>query len=140
MNRVLAASGAPTDDWLLVHVAADYATLVIVRRGRVIFFRHRGADGEESLADLVHQTAMYYEDRLSGRGFAPRVPRGRGRRPRGAAGADKARRALAERLNAKVEPLDLSGVATLADRISASPGLVDQLAPLVGVLAGEPAA
>ena len=60
--------------------------------------------------------------------------------PEGAAGADAARRALAERLNAKVEPLDLSGVATLADRIGVSPGLVDQLAPLVGVLAGEPAA
>jgi hypothetical protein len=121
-------------------MAADYATLVIVRRGRVIFYRHRGADGEESLADLVHQASMYYEDRLSGRGFGRVYLAGAAEGPDGAAGADQARRALAERLNAKVEPLDLSGVATLADRISASPGLVDQLAPLVGVLAGEPAA
>jgi Tfp pilus assembly PilM family ATPase len=139
VNLVL-ASGTKEDDWLLVHMAADYATLVIVRRGRVIFYRHRGADGEESLADLVHQASMYYEDRLSGRGFARVFLAGAAEGPEGAAGADMARRALAERLKAKVEPLDLSGVATLADRISASPGLVDQLAPLVGVLAGEPAA
>jgi hypothetical protein len=79
-------------------------------------------------------------DRLSGRGFVRVYLAGAAEGPDGAAGADKARRALAERLNAKVEPLDLSGVATLADRISASPGLVDQLAPLAGVLAGEPAA
>ena len=139
VNLVL-AGGAKEDDWLLVHVAADYATLVIVRRGRVIFYRHRGADGEESLADLVHQASMYYEDRLSGGGFGRVCLAGAAEGPDGAAGADEMRRALAERLNAKVEPLDLSGVATLADRIGASPGLVDQLAPLVGVLAGEPAA
>jgi len=139
VNLVL-ASGAREDDWLLVHTAADYATLVIVRRGRVIFYRHRGADGEESLADLVHQASMYYEDRLSGRGLAGVYLAGAAEGPEGAPGAEKARRALAERLNAKVESLDLSGMATLADRISASPGLVDQLAPLVGVLAGEPAA
>jgi Tfp pilus assembly PilM family ATPase len=139
VNLVL-AGGAKEDDWLLVHMTADYATLVIVRRTRVIFYRHRGADGEESLADLVHQASMYYEDRLSGRGFARVYLAGAAEGPEGAAGADKARRALAERLNAKVEALDISGVATLADRISASPGLVDQLAPLVGVLAGEPAA
>ena len=139
VNLVL-ASGAKEDDWLLVHMAAEYATLVIVRRGRVIFYRHRGADGEESLADLVHQASMYYEDRLSGQGFGRVYLTGAAEGPEGAAGADDARRALAERLNAKVEPLDFSGVATLADRIGASPGLVDHLAPLVGVLAGEPAA
>ena len=121
-------------------MAAEYATLVIVRRGRVIFYRHRGADGEESLADLVHQASMYYEDRLSGQGFGRVYLTGAAEGPEGAAGADNARRALADRLNAKVEPLDFSGVATLADRIGASPGLVDHLAPLVGVLAGEPAA
>ena len=138
--NLLLASGARDDDWLLVHTAADYATLIIVRRGRVIFYRHRGADGEESLADLVHQTAMYYEDRLSGRGFGRVLLAGAAEGPDGAAGAERARRAVTERLNAKVEAVDLGGVATLAERISASPALVDQLAPLVGVLSREPAA
>ena len=32
-------------DWLLVHAAPDYATLVVVRDGRVIFFRNRPAEG-----------------------------------------------------------------------------------------------
>ena len=36
-----------------------------------IFFRSRGADGDGTLADLVHQTAMYYEDRLRGPGLQP---------------------------------------------------------------------
>ena len=36
----------------------------------LMFFRSRGAEGEGTLADLVHQTAMYYEDRLSGAGFS----------------------------------------------------------------------
>ena len=43
----------------------------------LVFFRNRAADGEAGLADMVHQTAMYYEDRLSGAGFRPR---GAGRR------------------------------------------------------------
>jgi hypothetical protein len=34
-----------------------------------VFFRHRGADGEAHLGELVHQTAMYYQDRLGGGGF-----------------------------------------------------------------------
>ena len=36
----------------------------------MIFFRNRAADADGSLADLVHQSAMYYEDRLEGAGFA----------------------------------------------------------------------
>jgi type IV pilus assembly protein PilM len=139
VNLLLAASERE-GDWLLVHTASDYATLIIVRGGKVIFYRHRGAEGEESLADLVHQTAMYYEDRLSGKGFGRVVLAGAAEGPEGAAGAERARRALAERLNATVQALDISGLATLTDRIGTSPALVDQLAPLVGVLAREPAA
>jgi hypothetical protein len=43
-------------------------------------------------------------------------------------------------MHATVEAVDLSGAATLADRISPSPALIDQLAPLVGILSREPAA
>ena len=38
--------------------------------GDLIFFRNRPEDDEESLTDVVHQTAMYYQDRLAGQGFA----------------------------------------------------------------------
>ena len=45
-------------------------TLAILRGPHLIFFRNRAAETDGTLADLVHQTAMYYEDRLSGGGFA----------------------------------------------------------------------
>jgi type IV pilus assembly protein PilM len=138
VNLVLAHE-AP-DDWLLVHVAADSTTLAIVRRGQVIFYRQRGVDAEESLEDLVHQSAMYYEDRLAGRGFGRVYLSGAASGTEGAAGADRVRRLMAERLQVKVDAIDLGQSATLTDRISASPVLVDQLAPLVGILSREPAA
>jgi type IV pilus assembly protein PilM len=138
VNLVL-AQDAP-DDWLLVHVAADSTTLAIVRRGQVIFYRQRGVDAEESLEDLVHQSRMYYEDRLSGRGFGRVVFSGAASGPDGVAGADRLRRLLADLLQAKVDAIDFGRSATLTDRISASAALVDQLAPLVGILSREPAA
>jgi type IV pilus assembly protein PilM len=138
VNLVLAQE-AP-DDWLLVHVASDSTTLAIVRHGQVIFYRQRGVDAEESLEDLVHQSKMYYEDRLAGRGFGRVVFSGAASGPEGVAGADRLRRLLADRLQAKVDAIDLGRLATLTDRISASPALVDQLAPLVGILSREPAA
>ena len=73
VDAVLAADNArPVHrrDWLLVNVAPDYVTLAILRGPHVIFFRNRAAETDGTLADLVHQTAMYYEDRLSGAGFA----------------------------------------------------------------------
>ena len=69
VNAVLAGGGADEEDWLLVHVAHGYSTIAIVRRGRIILFRNRPAEGDDNLGDLVHQTKMYYEDRLEGGGF-----------------------------------------------------------------------
>ena len=69
VNAVLAGGGAGDADWLLVHVAHGYSTIAIVRRGRLILFRNRPAEGDGNLANLVHQTTMYYEDRLDGGGF-----------------------------------------------------------------------
>ena len=66
----LAASGNLTGDWLLIHARADGATLAIFRGRHLVFFRHRGADGDGHLGELVHQTTMYYQDRLGGRGFS----------------------------------------------------------------------
>ena len=72
-----------------------------------MFFRSRAADGEGSLADMVHQTAMYYEDRLSGAGFGRVVLAGGGSPGAdGAQDADYLRRALEQRLDARVDAID----------------------------------
>jgi Tfp pilus assembly PilM family ATPase len=59
-----------TGDWLLIHSADDGATIAIFRGRHPVFFRRRGAEGDTHLGELVHQTAMYYQDRLGGSGFA----------------------------------------------------------------------
>lgn len=119
-------------DWLLVHVRPAYTSIAIVRGGHLIFYRNRQEDDDDGLPDLVHQTAMYYQDRLEGKGFERVLVAGSGRMP---GSVDLARRSLEERLNVNVEFVDPLRAATLADRIGASQELVDALGPLVGLLA-----
>jgi type IV pilus assembly protein PilM len=133
------ASADAAGDTLLVHLTTDYATLAVVRDGAVIFFRHRGADSTESLPDLVHQTAMYYEDRLNGAGFRRVLVAGATRGPDGPAGADALRRSLEDRLGSRVESFDLRQAASLAERADGGIGSLDVLAPLVGILLREAA-
>jgi hypothetical protein len=139
INAVLAGTSVPATDWLLINVAADYASIAILRGPHVIFFRNRVADAEGTLADLVHQTAMYYEDRLNGGGFA-RVILAGSASPAGSQAArqpgevDLMRRSLQERLTTAEDTVDPRTAAALTDRISASPSLLDTLAPLVGML------
>ena len=134
INSILASDAAPSGDWLLVHVTDTYLTLAVVRDNALLFFRNRSGEEEGSLSDLIHQTAMYYEDRLSGGGFARVMIAGSARLP---GGADSIRRGLEERLRVNVEPVDPRGAAGLQDRIGASPELLDVLAPLVGMLLRE---
>ena len=133
LNLFLASSNVPASDWLAVHMRPEYTSLAIVRGTDVVFFRNRpeGEGDEETLADLVHQTAMYYQDRLSGQGFN-RVLLGGGGRTSGA--VDLARRNLEERLGATVEPIDPTGVAAHSERICVTEDLRDVLAPLTGML------
>ena len=140
INAVLAAappvsaSGADAD-WLLVNIAPDYASIGILRGTHLIFFRNRVADEEGTLPDLVHQAAMYYEDRLSGGGFVRVFLAGAaGAGPRHAQDAEEVRRSLQERLGTVVENVDPRTAATLTDRIAAGPALLDTLTPLVGLL------
>ena len=67
---MLAGGASPSGDWLLVNVAPESTVLAIVRMGQLMFYRHRHAIDEEPLGALVHQTAMYHEDRLGGQKFA----------------------------------------------------------------------
>jgi hypothetical protein len=106
-----------------------------------VFFRNRVADGKAGLADMVHQTSMYYEDRLSGAGFRRVILAGAGSPDtQGGQDADYLRRELEQRLGTKVDPVDPRSAATLMDRITANTELLDALAPLVGLLARERAA
>ena len=135
VNAVLAGSRPPSGDWLLVNVTSDYASIAILRDEHLIFFRNRAADTEGTLADLVHQTGMYYEDRLSGTGFSRVLLAGSaGGGLRQTAEVEQARRSLEGRLTASVETVDPRTAASLTDRISVAPALLDTLAPLVGLL------
>ena len=106
VNAVLAGGGANGEDWLLVHVAHGYSTIVIVRRGRIILFRNRPAEGDDDLGELVHQTKMYYEDRLEGGGFW-RIFLAVSAANTETADADSLRRLLESRLGDTVEAIDL---------------------------------
>jgi type IV pilus assembly protein PilM len=131
LNLFLSSREAPQGDWLVVHMQPEYTTLAIVRGQDVIFYRSRPEGDHDSLADLVHQTVMYYQDRLSGQGFQHVLLGGAGRMP---GSLHSAAQGLEERLGASVEPIDPTRVAALRDRITVSPDLMDLLAPLVGML------
>jgi type IV pilus assembly protein PilM len=128
---VFAGTSAADGDWLLVHVRPDYTSIAIVRDDVVIFYRNRPEDGQEGLPDLVHQTSMYYQDRLSGGGFTRVYLAGAGRAP---GAADAARKGLEDRLGVAVEPLDPTRAASLTDRINATPELMDVVGPAIGLL------
>ena len=152
LNLINAAIAAGTDasaDWLVVNVAPDYVTLAIVRNKDLIFFRTRPSTGPErpelvegrqleqegDLADVVHQTAMYYEDRLGGGRFGRVLLSGAA--ARGAEIGERLRRGLEERIGAKVEALDFRATAPMRDRINAGVDVLDTLAPAVGVVLRE---
>jgi type IV pilus assembly protein PilM len=135
-SAVDAAQNAP-QDWLLVHVAADSSTIAIVRGARLLFFRNRPADAEGRLSDLVHQTAMYYEDRLGGPGFSRVLVTARDVPADAATEVEQLYRGLAERAGDRVEALDLRGAAPLSDRIAPGPELLQALAAPVGAVLRE---
>ncbi|MGE4056794.1 MAG: hypothetical protein AB7F99_18540, partial [Vicinamibacterales bacterium] len=95
----------------------------------LVFFRSRTADAEDTIADMVHQTAMYYEDRLEGSGFSKVfLCGGMGN------GTDRIRQSLEARLAVAVQPIDARDTVTLSDGIDAPTALIDALAPVVGLL------
>jgi Tfp pilus assembly PilM family ATPase len=133
INAVLASGHAGGGaDWLLVHVTEEDTTLAIVRAGELIFFRNRPA-AEGTLEDLVHQTAMYYEDRLGGGGL------GRVIVADGTGSGEAVARALGDRLGVSVEPVDPRAAASLRDRVSAGTDLLDAIAAPVGLLVRDTA-
>ncbi len=131
VNLYQAAAAEASGDTLVVHVRPEYTSIAILRRGDLIFFRTRPEGEEESLPDVVHQTAMYYQDRLAGEGFARVFAGGATRVP---GGVELARGDLASRLDHAVEPLDPALAATLGERVTVAGEARAGLAPLVGLL------
>ena len=96
-----------------------------------MFYRHRTAVDDETLSALVHQTAMYHEDRLGGQSFDRVWLCGAG------AGADEARWQISSRLGMAVESVDVRPAADVRDRAVATPEVLDALAAPVGLLIRE---
>ena len=134
INAVLAVPAPSAADWLLVNVVSDYTSVAILRGPHLMFFRSRSADSEGTLSDLVHQTAMYYEDRLSGGGFDHVLLNGATASDgRQADDAEQIRRNLQERLG---KPVDTVAARLMVD-VQAGAGeaaAAGGLAPLIGVL------
>ena len=141
VNALLANDVAATQpdagDWLLVHVAPDSTSLAVLRGGELVLFRNRPADSDGSLADFVHQTAMYYEDRLGGRGLARRFIAPRDLTPAAPEEVAALVRGYEARGGARVAEVDVRGAAALSDRITASPDVLRALAAPVGALLRE---
>jgi Tfp pilus assembly PilM family ATPase len=134
MNAIVGVGGEVPGDWLLVHLAAEATSLAILRGHQLMFYRHRTAVDEESLGSLVHQTAMYHEDRLGGGGFARVWLSG------GGAGTDAARAEISARLNVSVGTFDIASAAGVRDRAGSTTDLADTLAAPVGILIRDRAA
>jgi type IV pilus assembly protein PilM len=131
INLFLSSNLGNVGDWLVVHMRPEYTSIAILRREDMMFFRNRAEGDAEALEDVVHQTAMYYQDRLEGRGFSRILLGGIGRLQ---GEVDLARRNLESRMGTVVEPIDPTRGAALTDRIQATPELMATLSPLVGML------
>ncbi|HOG29199.1 MAG TPA: pilus assembly protein PilM [Vicinamibacterales bacterium] len=129
----LVTSGGIAGDWLLIHAGSEDATIAIFRGRHAVFFRNRSASGDGHLGELVHQTAMYYQDRLGGQGFA-RVFAG------GVAAGDLSTpvwTAIQERLGAAAEIVGAGGSLSVPARRGLAPGDLEAMAPALGVVASR---
>jgi Tfp pilus assembly PilM family ATPase len=134
INALIRAGAAPAGDALLVCLAAEATSLAILRGPDLMFYRHRTAVDEEPIGALVHQTAMYHEDRLGGTRFARVWLCGAA-----LAGheAEQVRREITERLGVPADAVDIRSAAGLQARIAPAPDVLDALAAPVGVLLRE---
>jgi type IV pilus assembly protein PilM len=131
INLALASARVRSGDWLIVHMRPEYTSIGILRSGDLIFFRNRPEGDEESLTDVVHQTAMYYQDRLSGDGFSGVLLGGSGRTP---GAVEDARRDLEERLGVRIDAINPAPAVTLPSLTGTPAPLRDSLEPLAGML------
>ena len=103
LARTRAHTAVAAGDRLLVHAAAGYNSAAILQDGALALYRSQPGDQDADLTDLVHRTAMYYEDRLGGAGIMQVLLA----TDRLAAQAVTGR--LAARIDAPITPLQASG-------------------------------
>ncbi len=133
MNAVIAGGAAADGDSLVVTLAAEATSLAILRGSDLMFYRHRAAVDEEPLSALVHQTAMYHEDRLGGTRFGRVWLSGSAF----VGGAEQARRGIREHLGAPTETVDVTSVVQLRDPAGTPADVLDALAAPIGLLLRE---
>lgn len=121
-------------DWLLVHAGEGSSTLAVVRGRHPLLFR-TVADGPP-LGDLVHQTAMYYEDRIGGGGFSRALVAGGGAPAR----IDEVEQIVGDRLAITVERIAAKLLPLLPDRRGLDAAALDGLTAPLGLLLGQSAA
>ena len=105
VNLALERHSTIEGDWLVVHLRPEYVSLTILRGEDLLFFRTRGGRDLDALVDGIHQSAMYFQDRLEGHELSRVFLTGTGAT---SDGFDRARRILDERLCVVVEPLNAS--------------------------------
>jgi type IV pilus assembly protein PilM len=125
----LASMPATAGDWLLIHAPSHSATLVIFREAQPVFFRHRATGDNGQLGDLVHQTAMYYQDRLGGSGLSRVVLV--------ATEAERfdpsALEAMQAALHVPIERVDVRRAARISDRLRLPAELASSVVPALGL-------
>lgn len=126
-------AGDGGEDWLLVHVGAGASTLAVVRGRHPLLFRTVPAN-RDALGDLVHRTAMYYEDRLGGSGFSRALVAGDAMTPDGVSAIE---RVVSDRLGVPVEPIAGRIAPLVPERTTPDPAALDELAAPLGVLLPE---
>ena len=126
---VRAAAGEIEGDWLLIHTTDDGTSLAIYRGGSLVFFRHRGADGDGHLIEMAHQTAMYYQDRLGGRGFSRVIVGGTPSAALSAGGW----RDIQARLGVAAEVVDPARALAPSGKTSWSASTMEAAVPALGV-------
>ena len=125
--------GGDGADWLLVHVGAGSSTLAVLRGRDPLLFRTVAADGQP-LGDLVHQTAMYYEDRIGGGSLSRALIAGGGGTPDDPEGI---RRVIEDRLAIAVESVAGRLAPLMPEGDTVDPAALDGLAAPIGTLLRE---
>tara|TARA_B100001123_G_scaffold446424_2_gene600878 strand:- start:35815 stop:36768 length:954 start_codon:yes stop_codon:yes gene_type:complete len=75
-NVVNMATPNATDengDWILVHIMDCYSTVALVRGANVVLLRTLNATTADDVSASIHQSVMFYEDRLKGDGISRAV-------------------------------------------------------------------
>ena len=73
VNVALPKSMDENQDWILVHIMDCYSTVALIRGNNVVLLRTLNATTGDDVVAVIHQSAMFYEDRLKGDGVSRAV-------------------------------------------------------------------